>query len=150
MAEAPELACACSALFGGAAAASYPFKWLRTSQPGSGGTGFHVDNVYMNREHMLLPPPVRKLAEASSRQGIAAAPCSSRPVVCSVPAPVCFVPLQFLPLLRCTSACPLCRRVSEANNGLDPAARHALRRRRALRARGQPPPAWLRALPDHL
>lgn len=48
VAEAPELAAACSRLFGGAEAASYPFKWLRTAQPGD-GTGFHVDNVYMNR-----------------------------------------------------------------------------------------------------
>jgi hypothetical protein len=48
VAEAPELAFACTRLFGGVEAASYPFKWLRTGQPG-GGTGFHVDNVYMNR-----------------------------------------------------------------------------------------------------
>ena len=47
VAEAPELAAACSALFG-TEAASYPFKWLRTAQPGP-GTGLHVDNVYMNR-----------------------------------------------------------------------------------------------------
>ena len=48
VAEAPELAFACSRLFGDVEAASYPFKWLRTGQPGD-GTGFHVDNVYMNR-----------------------------------------------------------------------------------------------------
>ncbi len=48
VAEAPELALACSRLFGDVEAASYPFKWLRTGQPGD-GTGFHVDNVYMNR-----------------------------------------------------------------------------------------------------
>jgi hypothetical protein len=49
VAEAPELAGLCAALFGGGAeAASFPFKWLRTAQPGD-GTGFHVDNVYMNR-----------------------------------------------------------------------------------------------------
>ena len=47
VAEAPELAAACSALFA-TEAASYPFKWLRTAQPGP-GTGLHVDNVYMNR-----------------------------------------------------------------------------------------------------
>lgn len=47
VAEAPELASVCSRLFGGEAA-SYPFKWLRTGQPGD-GTGFHVDNVYMAR-----------------------------------------------------------------------------------------------------
>jgi hypothetical protein len=48
VAEAPELAAAFSALMGGVEVASYPFKWLRTGQPGD-GTGFHVDNVYMNR-----------------------------------------------------------------------------------------------------
>ena len=39
VAEAPELKRVCSAIFGGLEPASYPFKWLRTSNPG-GSTGF--------------------------------------------------------------------------------------------------------------
>ena len=46
--EAPPLRRACETLFWGEAAASFPFKWVRTSQPGQ-ATDFHVDNVYMNR-----------------------------------------------------------------------------------------------------
>ena len=38
-AEAPQLRDVCTALFDGAEAGSYPFKWLRTSAPGN-GTGF--------------------------------------------------------------------------------------------------------------
>ena len=39
VAEAPQLKDVCTALFDGAEAGSYPFKWLRTSGPGN-GTGF--------------------------------------------------------------------------------------------------------------
>ena len=53
IAEAPELREICKSIFGGLEAASYPFKWLRTSQPG-GSTGFHCDSVWMGRGSQRL------------------------------------------------------------------------------------------------
>lgn len=53
VAEAPELKEACKAIFGGLEPASYPFKWLRTSQPGA-STGFHCDSVWMGRGSQRL------------------------------------------------------------------------------------------------
>jgi hypothetical protein len=53
VAEAPELKQVCTALFQGSEPASYPFKWLRTSQPG-GSTGFHCDSVWMGRGSQRL------------------------------------------------------------------------------------------------
>jgi hypothetical protein len=53
VAEAPELKQACKAIFGGLEPASYPFKWLRTSQPGA-STGFHCDSVWMGRGSQRL------------------------------------------------------------------------------------------------